>query len=79
MNRINSAFRFLLTEPKCPLSVPVATTSADSPNGTQKMRDELTTDPPMDEVRRGQRVRYGVDHETVSRMYLQLGQAIGEI
>ncbi len=39
----------------------------------------LTTDPPMDEVRRGQWVKYGVDHEVVSRMYLQLGQAIGEV
>jgi ArsR family transcriptional regulator len=39
----------------------------------------LTTDPPIREARRGQWVRYGVDHEIVSRMYLQLGQAIGEI
>jgi ArsR family transcriptional regulator len=39
----------------------------------------LTTDPPIGEARRGQRVKYGVDHEIVSRMYLQLGQAIGEI
>jgi predicted transcriptional regulator len=39
----------------------------------------LITDPPMGDVRRGQWVRYGVDHEMVSRMYLQLGQAIGEV
>lgn len=39
----------------------------------------LTTDPPIDKARRGQRIRYGVDQETVTRMYLQLGQAIGEI
>lgn len=39
----------------------------------------LTTAPPLAEARRGQRVRYFVDQETVSRMYLQLGQAIGEL
>lgn len=39
----------------------------------------ITSDPPIDQVRRGQRLRYAVDHEQVSRMYLQLGQAIGEI
>lgn len=39
----------------------------------------LISDPHMSEARRGQRVRYSVDHETVSRMYLQLGQALGEI
>jgi ArsR family transcriptional regulator len=39
----------------------------------------LTTDPPIEEARRGQWIRYGVDHEQVSRMYLQLGQAIGEL
>lgn len=38
----------------------------------------LVSDPPIGEARRGQRVRYSVDHERVSRMYLQLGQAIGE-
>lgn len=38
----------------------------------------LVSDPPMEDARRGQRVRYSVDHEQVSRMYLQLGQAIGE-
>jgi hypothetical protein len=39
----------------------------------------LTSDPPIEQARRGQRVRYGVDHEMVSRMYLQLGHAIGEV
>lgn len=39
----------------------------------------LLADPPASEARRGQRVRYTVDNETVSRMYLQLGQAIGEV
>ena len=39
----------------------------------------LTTDPPVNEIRRGQWVKYDVDHEMVSRMYLQLGQAIGEV
>lgn len=39
----------------------------------------LTADPPLAEARRGQWVRYTVDHETVSRMYLQLGQSIGEV
>lgn len=39
----------------------------------------LIPDPPSGEARRGQWVRYDVDHEKVSRMYLQLGQAIGEI
>lgn len=39
----------------------------------------LITDPPLERLRRGQRVRYFVDQETVSRMYLQLGYAIGEI
>lgn len=39
----------------------------------------LIPDPPLAAVRRGQRVRYAVDQEVVSRMYLQLGQAIGEV
>jgi hypothetical protein len=39
----------------------------------------LQADPPPDSARRGQRIRYTVDDEVVSRMYLQLGQAIGEI
>jgi ArsR family transcriptional regulator len=39
----------------------------------------LTSDPPIEQARRGQWIKYGVDHEMVSRMYLQLGQAIGEI
>lgn len=39
----------------------------------------LISDPPLEQARRGQRVRYTVDDEQVSRMYLQLGQAIGEI
>jgi predicted transcriptional regulator len=39
----------------------------------------LIADPPAGEARRGQRVRYVVDDEVVSRMYLQLGQAIGEL
>lgn len=39
----------------------------------------LISDPPMDQVRQGQRVRYQVDDAAVSDMYLQLGQAIGEV
>ena len=39
----------------------------------------LIADPPIGEARRGQRVRYTVDNEVVSRMYLQLGQAIREV
>ena len=39
----------------------------------------LISNPRISEVRRGQRVRYEVDQEMVSRMYLQLGQAIGEL
>ena len=39
----------------------------------------LISDPPMNEVRQGQRVRYQVNDATVSDMYLQLGQAIGEL
>ena len=39
----------------------------------------LISDPPMNEVRQGQRVQYHVDDAAVSDIYLQLGQAIGEI
>lgn len=39
----------------------------------------LTSDPPIEQARRGQWIKYGVHHEMVSRMYLQLGQAIGEL
>ncbi|MBX3193843.1 MAG: helix-turn-helix domain-containing protein [Microbacteriaceae bacterium] len=39
----------------------------------------LRADPPIDQARSGQRIRYTVDDEIVSRMYLQLGQAIGEL
>lgn len=39
----------------------------------------LQSDPPISEARSGQRIRYTVDDEVVSRMYLQLGEAIGEI
>jgi DNA-binding transcriptional ArsR family regulator len=39
----------------------------------------LHADPPLSETRRGQWVKYAVDEERVTRMYLQLGQAIGEI
>lgn len=59
------------------LDIPVPTIAASLKAMVQA--GLLTTDPPMGEVRRGQWVRYGVDHELVSRMYLQLGQAIGEI
>ncbi|MBO1740755.1 helix-turn-helix transcriptional regulator [Leifsonia sp. TF02-11] len=37
----------------------------------------LLVDPPN--PRRGQWVKYSVNEERVSRMYLQLGQAIGEV
>jgi predicted transcriptional regulator len=59
------------------LDIPVPTIAASLKAMVQA--GLLTTDPPPDEVRRGQWVKYGVDHEMVSRMYLQLGQAIGEI
>ncbi|HEY8591031.1 MAG TPA: helix-turn-helix domain-containing protein [Naasia sp.] len=39
----------------------------------------LITDPPIAAVQRGQRVKYSVADETVTRMYLQLGHAIGEV
>jgi hypothetical protein len=37
----------------------------------------LVSDPPK--PKRGQWVKYSVNEERVSRMYLQLGQAIGEV
>jgi DNA-binding transcriptional ArsR family regulator len=39
----------------------------------------LIADPPLDEVRQGQRVLYRVNNPAVSEIYLQLGQAIGEV
>jgi hypothetical protein len=39
----------------------------------------LIADPPRDEATRGQRVRYRVNDEAVTEMYLRLGLAIGEI
>lgn len=39
----------------------------------------LIADPPRESALRGQRVRYRVDDAAVSEMYLQLGQAIGEV
>lgn len=59
------------------LDIPVPTIAASLKAMVQA--GLLNTDPPIDEARRGQRVRYSVDNEMVSRMYLQLGQAIGEI
>ncbi len=59
------------------LQIPVPTIAASLKPMVQA--GLLTTDPPMSEARRGQWVKYGVDHEVVSRMYLQLGHAIGEL
>lgn len=39
----------------------------------------LIADPPRDLATRGQRVRYRVNDEAVTEMYLRLGIAIGEI
>jgi len=39
----------------------------------------LTPDPPPELARRGEHIRYRVNDEAVSEMYLQLGQAIGEV
>jgi predicted transcriptional regulator len=59
------------------LSIPVPTIAASLKAMVQA--GLLTSDPPIGEARRGQWVKYAVDHEKVSRMYLQLGQAIGEV
>jgi predicted transcriptional regulator len=59
------------------LDIPVPTIAASLKAMVQA--GLLITDPPLDKVRRGQWVRYVVDQEMVSRMYLQLGQAIGEV
>jgi predicted transcriptional regulator len=59
------------------LEIPVPTIAASLKAMVQA--GLLIPDPPVDQARRGQWIKYGVDHETVSRMYLQLGQAIGEI
>ncbi len=39
----------------------------------------LVSDPPLGEARQGQRVTYRVNNPAVTEMYLQLGQAIGEV
>lgn len=39
----------------------------------------LISDPPISEWERGQRVRYQVNQVAVTELYLQLGQALGEI
>lgn len=39
----------------------------------------VIADPPRDQARRGQWVRYRVNDTAVSDLYLQLGQAIGEL
>jgi DNA-binding transcriptional ArsR family regulator len=50
-------------------------------NALEKLLDAglLIADPPRSEWERGQRVRYSVNGELVSVLYLQLGQALGEI
>ena len=50
-------------------------------NALEKLLDAglLVADPPRSEWERGQRVRYSVNGELVSLLYLQLGQALGEI
>lgn len=39
----------------------------------------ISADPPRDQAGRGQWIRYRVEDQIVSELYLQLGQAIGEI
>ena len=50
-------------------------------NALEKMLDAglLIADPPRSEWERGGRVRYSVDGQLVSLLYLQLGQVIGEV
>lgn len=50
-------------------------------NALEKLLDAglLIADPPREEWERGGRVRYSVDGRLVSLLYLQLGQAIGEV
>ncbi len=39
----------------------------------------LSADPPRETAKSGQRIRYAVNGPAVTEMYLQLGQAIGEV
>ncbi len=39
----------------------------------------LISDPPLSEWERGQRVRYRINQQAVAELYLQLGQALGEV
>ncbi|GAA1979318.1 ArsR family transcriptional regulator [Microbacterium pumilum] len=59
------------------LDVPAPTVT----NALQKLLAAglLSADPPQEEWSRGQRVRYRVRNDVVSELYLQFGQAIGEI
>ena len=59
------------------LDIPVRTTAA--PLKQMALAGLRTSDPPLGSAGRGQWIKYDVDHEVGSRMYLQLGQAIGEI
>jgi predicted transcriptional regulator len=50
-------------------------------NALEKMLDAglLVADPPREQWERGGRVRYSVDGQLISLLYLQLGQALGEV
>ena len=59
------------------LNIPAATVF----NALEKLlaADLLISDPPRGQWERGGRVRYSVNKVQVAEMYLQLGQALGEV
>ncbi len=50
-------------------------------NALEKLHDAglIIADPPLSEWERGQRVRYTIHQQAVSELYMQLGQALGEV
>lgn len=50
-------------------------------NALEKLLDAglIISDPPLSEWERGQRVRYRIHEKAVAELYLQLGQALGEV
>jgi lipoate-protein ligase B len=50
-------------------------------NALEKLLDAglLVSDPPREDWERGGRVRYSVDGQLVSLLYLQLRRALGEV
>jgi predicted transcriptional regulator len=75
---------YLRVNPNCSRAEIAAALDIPSPtvfNALEKMLDAglLISDPPRSEWERGGRVRYSVNNELVSLLYLQLGQALGEI